>query len=256
MSSIHTRTPWNKGTKGLQSAWNKGIFSDYLGSYTVNQVNDMYWKQGLSLPKIADLVGRTNCTVFSFMRKHKIPTRDRRTSNTRRRPRLEVICTICGKKRSLLASAIESGQGKFCSVACKAESQRGKPTWNKGKPWPPETLRKIRAARMRHPTRPEIRMMEIVQMRGLPLEYTGNGAVWIGRQNPDFVSRTNKVAVEIFGDFWHSPLRNSNIPASALLERRKKEFEQHGWHPVFIWESEIMSQNGERIVIERLKDVF
>ena len=48
------------------------------------------------------------------------------------RPRVEISCLVCGKKRMVRQSEIDKGQGKFCSHAC---SKTGKfnPWWAGGK---------------------------------------------------------------------------------------------------------------------------
>lgn len=135
--------PWNKGKKGIQEAWNKGRVSNNIGGYSVQQIREMYWNKGLSLPKISKIVGRTNCAIFIFMRKHGIPTRDRYVSNAKRKPKVEHKCVICGKLGLYLKSAIRKGEGKYCSRACQALSASGKPAWNKGKKMSEETKRNM-----------------------------------------------------------------------------------------------------------------
>lgn len=102
------------------------------------------------------------------------------------------------------------------------------------------------------PTRLEIRFMELCDKNNLPFKYTGDGSFWIGRLNPDFIeSNGNKVAIEIFGEYWHSPLLNPMVQKYGILEVRRRIFTKHGWKLIVFWGSEL---NDEELVIRRLED--
>ena len=60
--------------------------------------------------------------------------------------------------------------------------------------------------------------------------YTGDGKVWIGRLNPDFVHKTQKRITEIFGSYYHKPED----------ERFKiRYYKHHGYDCIVIWDFEL-----------------
>jgi G:T-mismatch repair DNA endonuclease (very short patch repair protein) len=108
------------------------------------------------------------------------------------------------------------------------------------------------------PTVPEQHFIEICEKLNLPFKYTGDGSFFIGRYNPDFIeSNGNHIAIEIFGDYWHSPkiARSRKKKAYYSEEGRRKLFSSFGWKCIILWEGEIMSRNAEEIVLKRLRGV-
>lgn len=134
-------------------------------------------------------------------------------------------------------------------VHVRSRNEGLKILWSK-----PEYRKKMRTPRI--PNKPELRFMEICKKYNLPFRYTGDGSLWVGRVNPDFVEDDGrKIAIDIFGDYWHSPL-NPKLRDSQTLDGREKIFTSHGWKLIVFWESEINSSNGGKIVIDRLGEAF
>jgi len=104
------------------------------------------------------------------------------------------------------------------------------------------------------PTTPEKRFLSICQTLKLPLKYVGNSNKFIvARLKPDFIhSEGRKLAVDIFGVYWHSPLYARKVTACRFLETRKSIFEKHGWKLIVFWDTEVMSSKAVEIVKERL----
>ena len=81
--------------------------------------------------------------------------------------------------------------------------------------------------------KPETKMNEILShFHGF--RYTGNGKFWLktpnGKsKNPDFVDIDNRLIVEVFGRYWHSP---NEEPEIIELYR------QMGWRCLVIWEDD------------------
>lgn len=102
----------------------------------------------------------------------------------------------------------------------------------------PEYIKKILSSR--RPTDIEQRIIDIIEKYNLPYRYTGNGTFQIGGKYPDFVNTNNeKIALDIFGDHWHSP---DEIP------ERKATFIEYGWKLIIIWGHEVKSALEEAIV--------
>lgn len=129
-----------------------------------------------------------------------------------------------------------------------------------GKRHSEETKAKIRAARMkrRFPksnTIPEKAFIGICQKYNLPFKYVGDGQVWIGHVNPDFVDvNGKKIAIDIFGDYWHTPLfRQEAIRFTYTEQGRKLTLKKYGWKLIVIWQSELKLPNAEEKILGKLR---
>jgi G:T-mismatch repair DNA endonuclease (very short patch repair protein) len=115
-------------------------------------------------------------------------------------------------------------------------------------------------ALIKRPTKPEQQLIEILRGLKMPFRYVGNGSYIIGNMNPDFIhTGGKKVAIEIFGDYWHDPTKNPKVPYSRTEEGRKEAFSKHGWKLIVIWERELKKNNIEEIrekIEEALKEVI
>ncbi|MEK6885294.1 MAG: DUF559 domain-containing protein [Nanoarchaeota archaeon] len=91
------------------------------------------------------------------------------------------------------------------------------------------------------PTKPEKIMIKIIEKNNLPFNYVGNGKIWIGGFNPDFLSKNPKHIIEVFGDYWH------NKPKVKERDGRRIEaYKKLGYVPLVIWEHEL--RNPKEII--------
>lgn len=158
------------------------------------------------------------------------------------------------------------------SKAQKKRFKKEKP-WNKGKPLPEKIKQKISKANKgmvpwwkkkglrqnpytrKFPTKPEKRFIEICNKYHLPFRYTGDLSFWIENINPDFIATNGqKIAVEIFGRYWHDPKLNPNIKEKRTAEGRKKIFRRNGWKAIIFWSEEIFGTEEE--ILEKIQNVF
>lgn len=169
--------------------------------------------------------------------------------NYRRKDIVTCICQICGKEFQSSISLLEKGWGKYCSQQCHGE-------------WKSQDLDYVKflrviGQRIRSPTQPELIFKDICEKNDLPFHYTGDGQLWIGKKkklNPDFIEANGKkICIEIFGDYWHSPLLNKKIPESGTLTYRKAHYRRFKWTPVFIWESDLRRKDAEQFVLTILQ---
>lgn len=99
--------------------------------------------------------------------------------------------------------------------------------------------------RSRRPTDLEAKLISIIDKNQLPYKYTGDGSFIVGGKNPDFVNTNSaKVAVDIFGDYWHEPNE---------VEERQAIFASYGWSLFIMWESDLKTL-GENDIVQILKN--
>lgn len=153
-------------------------------------------------------------------------------NNHKWKPKVKCICLECGKEFEVVPSVRIKGCGKYCCRICARKNL---------------TLPK-------HKTKPE-RIFEVIcKNYNLPFKYTGDGRFWIHNINPDFVEcNGKKMAVEVFGDYWHSPLLNYNLREDKTLPYRKRILKSYGWKLIVIWERDLLRDDAEQFVLSELK---
>jgi G:T-mismatch repair DNA endonuclease (very short patch repair protein) len=101
----------------------------------------------------------------------------------------------------------------------------------------PDYRRRVLSSR--RPTDIEARLIEIIEKYRLPYRYTGDGSFWVGGKNPDFVNvNSEKIAIDLFGDFWHEP---------SEVESRKSVFADYGWKLIILWGHEFQQLQDSKI---------
>lgn len=114
----------------------------------------------------------------------------------------------------------------------------------------PGWIRHITDHLERRPTKLEKRVIDLITRYELPYRYVGDGSFWIGGLNPDFISTGKKrIAVEVFGTYWHTPGPGKKLPETSIEECRVDMFRKFGWTCLIIWESEL-SENHIKYVLE------
>jgi len=98
----------------------------------------------------------------------------------------------------------------------------------------------------KRPTTPEQKLIDIITKYQLPFRYTGDGSFIIAGLNPDFVNINGlKVAIDVFGDYWHGERANS---LTYTEQGRKVRFAEFGWNLVVLWESQIKELSDTEII--------
>uniref|UniRef100_A0A6M3KKP2 DUF559 domain-containing protein n=1 Tax=viral metagenome TaxID=1070528 RepID=A0A6M3KKP2_9ZZZZ len=81
------------------------------------------------------------------------------------------------------------------------------------------------------PNKPEIALIDLLAENNLPFKYVGNGEVWLGNRNPDFINTNGKKQViELFGIYWH-PVFD--------VAKKQEHYRQYGFQSLVIWEDEL-----------------
>ena len=149
------------------------------------------------------------------------------------------ICQECGKEFRVKRYLIKKGWGKYCNRSCLAKAR-------------------MRNA-MPHKTKPELIFEDMCNRNNLPFQYVGDGTLWIGKKeekqlNPDFIEVNGKnVLVEIMGAYWHSPLLNRKLSVESQQLYRKEHYKKHKWHPIFIWDTDLVCKDAEAFVLKLLE---
>jgi len=109
--------------------------------------------------------------------------------------------------------------------------------------------------KIRRPTSPEVKFIEVCEKYNLPFVYTGSGkrTVVVGNRVPDFVHRDKKVVVEILGTYWHSPLVNHKLRWDRTAPVILDSYRKNGWKCILIWDYEL---EDEKSVVGKLKEVI
>jgi len=94
----------------------------------------------------------------------------------------------------------------------------------------------------RRPTRPELKLLNIINANNLPYKYVGDGKLFLGNppMNPDFIHETESVVIEVFGSYWHS---------KEDEEKRIEAWNKLGFECTVIWDFEL---NNEERVLEKI----
>ena len=152
--------------------------------------------------------------------------------------------------------------GKHLSRETKrkiGEANKGKRNYFLGKHRPEETKRKMRETRKhqkfpKSKTKPELVFLALCEKHSLPFKFTGDGSFWIENLNPDFVDcNGKKIAVEIFGDYWHSPLLNPKVRYNRTLKGREEILKKYGWKLIVFWGIDLKRADYEQFVLQKLE---
>lgn len=110
-------------------------------------------------------------------------------------------------------------------------------------------VKRIRSG-LKKPTKPERQMKEIIKRNNLPFNYVGNGGIWFRGYgtlfNPDFLSKSPKHIIEVFGDYWH------NLPERKKLDKKRiKTYSKYGYQTLVVWEYELRNPTQ---VLNKIKE--
>ena len=145
---------------------------------------------------------------------------------------IERICKVCGKTFYAKQSVVDKGHGIYCSKSCTAKAR----------------IHKARPEK----TAPEKAFEAICKKYLLPFTFVGNGALWLGNANPDFIHNTKKIALEVFGYYWHSLLVNRNVRYTGTVEGRTAQLKAEGYKTIILWESDLKRKDAEEFILHEM----
>lgn len=244
----------SEAIRGEKNYWYGKIFFKHKQLADKDWLYEKYWTDGLSTREIAEIVNCDPATIFSALRRHNIKTRTLSEANQGERSFFWGKHHTQESKDKMSASRIGM---KFTDAHKKNISKA-----LEGREISAEHKQKIRENRKhrvfpKHHTEPERIFEAICKKYNLPFKYTGDSRFWIDNINPDFVEcNGKKIAVEIFGDYWHSPLLNPKLRVDRTLPYRQKALKKYGWKLIVFWESDLKRKDAEQFVLMKLQGKY
>jgi len=113
--------------------------------------------------------------------------------------------------------------------------------------------KRILKSLMETPTKPERKLIDMLERNGFPFKYVGDGSFMLNSLNPDFIEVNGKKIIEVFGRRYHDPedTFREQIPYNQTEIGRKAIFGEYGWDCLIFWEDEL---DNEAEVIRRINE--
>lgn len=107
----------------------------------------------------------------------------------------------------------------------------------------PLYLEKQRKGRNMKPNKPEILLINLLDVLGLDYHYVGDYKIFIGTKghkghNPDFINERKKKVIEHFGDYYHGEGK-LKIPKEKHEQEVIDHYRKHGYDCLIIWQYEL-----------------
>jgi len=101
----------------------------------------------------------------------------------------------------------------------------------------------------RRPTSYEKKIAELCVECSLPFIYTGDGTFLIGYKNPDFVDTSQKIAIEVYENYF----KEREFGSCENYEKQRSEyFAKYGYKTIFIRTEEIESDNWKEVCLNKI----
>jgi len=120
----------------------------------------------------------------------------------------------------------------------KAQSERAKALWADPE-WAGQQLQKMRTGWRARPTNPELILLTLLDENNYAYVYIGDGSLWVGGKNPDFVWPEQRKLIEMNGSYWHS---------EDEVEPRIAHFANYDFETLVVWDYEL--ENTEQLLIK------
>jgi len=139
--------------------------------------------------------------------------------------KIKRACEECGVEFGVFPCVVKVGKGSFCSQVCKMINQRKRGIFS------------------RTPNKVEGKLISLLKENNLPFKYVGDGEVWLGNRNPDFINANGKKQViELLGTYWHPLFDGAN---------RIEHYKQYGFDCLAVWEDELKDEGRVLKKVER-----
>lgn len=248
----HTEDAKKRISVGVQKAYSEGRLRRKL-VIPEEELRDLYWVKKLSTAQIGAKFGVVKETVNYWMKRYGIRCRTN-SETSKGRPSWNKGLTKetderlreAGRKGSITNTGRKLSEKHKVNISKAMTIRLENPEILRQ-----HVLRTMRAAHVR-PTKPEQRLIDIINKHELPFKYVGDGKVVIGGRCPDFINcNGGKQIIEVFGEYWHSPLLRRNMRASQGYEATVKAYAEYGFKTLILWETEM---SNEPLVLRRINE--
>uniref|UniRef100_A0A6M3KAS0 Uncharacterized protein n=1 Tax=viral metagenome TaxID=1070528 RepID=A0A6M3KAS0_9ZZZZ len=128
--------------------------------------------------------------------------------------KVQRICPECEETFLVKPSKLKHNRGKYCSRSCELIHLRKQGYFRQS------------------PNKIEQTLIDLFTQHNLPFKYVGDGEVWFGNRNPDFLNTDGKKQViEILGTYWHPLFDGAD---------RIEHYKGYGFTCLAIWEDELV----------------
>lgn len=214
----------------------------------------------LKQKKREEKLGKTNVEIFGEEKSLEISKKIKNSkigkSNKLRGRTYEEIMGVEEAKELKELRRIDTGKSKLGVIrtidARKKQGESMRERW-KDQEYRENVLRLQAEHRYEKPTSFERRIADICFKYNLPFVYCGDGTFLIGRKNPDFINKKDRIAIEVFYDYYKIKVFGS---VEKYMEDREKYFKEHGYKIIFIREDEVMNRDYEKICSNKILGVL
>ncbi|KKL25977.1 hypothetical protein LCGC14_2399910, partial [marine sediment metagenome] len=148
----------------------------------------------------------------------------------------------CGKKIHSITGIYKKGNCTSCALKLvwKNKTFKNKRIKAMKKQWADSKYKKQQLkimckGRPRTLNKPESKLLTLLNKIFLnQYNFVGNGKLWIGIFNPDFIHTADKKIIEVYGDYWHNL-----VTAKKRDKQRLKVYNKHGYKTLIVWEHEL-----------------
>lgn len=112
-----------------------------------------------------------------------------------------------------------------------------------------EFVSKIMKSSGKHPNETEKKLIVILEENGFKYAYTGDGRIFLGSRNPDFIHKTKRLIIEYDGQFWHNTPRGKKRDS-----KRYRTYKKLGYKLLVL--RDLKDQNKVGAKIKRFEDKY
>jgi len=104
---------------------------------------------------------------------------------------------------------------------------------------------------LKRPTSHEQRIIDLINEHDLQYKYVGNGEVWIGNKNPDFIEiNGKKLLIEVYNSYFKGSTKES---CKQYEKERYQHFAKYGYKTIFLNEFDLFRPDWGEHCLEKLK---
>lgn len=235
--------PWNKGKRGVQKDSLERI--EQKRRIMINRWKDPEDRRGMSKKISKALTGREFSPEH---RKHLAEAfKGRHTSPETEFKEGKVPKEVIANALKARLKKIEEDEEYRLSLVKRAREMAHKVNSS------PELTKKRMRALLNNPTKPEKRIIQVIEGHEFPFKFVGDGSILIGNFNPDFIAtNSSKKLIEVFGRAFHDPNKSFFQPDWKRQPfGRIAYFAQRGYDCLILWDDELKDEGA---LVKRIKN--